>query len=318
MSEKVRIPQFDRGAIESPVGFYSTLFRLMKIGEQHAIPAIVKGYDRATGIVTAQPIVTKVAEDTDGNDILIPHIEYKVHLARFAHGGYVIDAPVFNGDTGWIVAADRNCTSAIENNSTILESSQSEDDPKNKGYERPDDNSLGGYAWGFFIPDSWGNTELTDEGLVVKGPDISVVSGLSSIKLKDGAITAKCQGKTIDISDSAISLKSDDNKTVVMGDSSTTATFGSYKITMSDSGVVISSGSDTITLDGSGLHFNGTVDIKKTFVTDVRYNNTLHQLQKKTVLADIRGDFIVALGSETDWTKVDGGQAVPEEPCRCG
>lgn len=304
MADEVMLPQFDRGCIETPVGFYDTLFRLVKIREEHALPAIVKDYDRATGIVTVQPIVANVAEDKNRNDIIIPRPEYKVHCVRFAHGGYVIDAPLFKGDTGWLVAGDRNATSAIKNNSTILSEEQGDDGP-NTGYEKPDDYSLGEFQFGFFIPDSWGNTGISgDSGLVVKGKTITI---------NGDAVTITSGNATVSISDASVNVKVGNGSVVDATDNSVSIRNNKYSVVASDSAVTMKGPSDTITIDGKGPHFIGDVDIKKTMVTDIKYDYNLHQLQKKTMLCSIRGDFIVALGDETGWTKVDGGQAVPEE-----
>ena len=163
------LPQYDRGKCKTELGFFQTLFRLKEVDKQGAIPAIVRSYNRKTGIATVQPIVTYVVDTKEGEK-LIPRGTYDVSVIRFAHGGFVIDAPLFAGDTGWLIAADRNAKDAKEANSKILNADQDDENPSNEGFKRPTDDSLRSFSWGFFIPDTWGDTELTkNDGLVVSG-----------------------------------------------------------------------------------------------------------------------------------------------------
>ena len=199
MANEDRLPQFDRAKIKTPIGFFSTLFRLMRISEEFAIPAIVKEYDRNTGIVKVQPLVSNLADDINNQEVEIPRSEYEVHVVRFAHGGYVVDAPLFVGDTGWLIAGDRNSTSAIKANSTILKEDQTDENSPNEGYKKPDDNSLKSFAWGFFIPDTWGITDFTEEdGLVVRGQRISVESDHVTVECGENSASISKESVNID------------------------------------------------------------------------------------------------------------------------
>ena len=135
------LPQYDRGKCKTELGFIQTLFRLKEVDKQGVIPAIVRSYDRKTGIATVQPIVTYVVDTKEGEK-LIPRGTYDVSVIRFAHGGFVIDAPLFAGDTGWLIAADRNAKDAKEANSKILNADQDDENPPNEGFKRPTDDSL--------------------------------------------------------------------------------------------------------------------------------------------------------------------------------
>lgn len=118
----------------------------------------------------------------------------------------MIDAPLFVGDTGWLVAADRNAKDAKEANSEILDADQDDENPSNEGFKRPTDDSLRSFSWGFFIPDTWGDTKLTkDDGLVIKGVDEKNV-----IALNDGAIEIKHGDSIIKIEDDKISITGND------------------------------------------------------------------------------------------------------------
>ena len=318
------LPQYDRGKCKTELGFFQTLFRLKEVDKQGAIPAIVRSYNRKTGIATVQPIVTYVVDTKEGEK-LIPRGTYDVSVIRFAHGGFVIDAPLFAGDTGWLIAADRNAKDAKEANSKILNADQDDENPSNEGFKRPTDDSLRSFSWGFFIPDTWGDTELTkNDGLVIKDVDEKNV-----IALNDGAIEIKRGDNIISISDNGITMeeRSGNNKVIVSKSGITassenakaeiqsgivSASIGNNRVSVTNTNVTLQGPNDTITIDETGPRFRGPIDILLNLVTGLRFDLMSHQLQQRVVLAGKRGDFIVQLGDMTDWVKVDGGQAVPE------
>ena len=318
------LPQYDRGKCKTELGFIQTLFRLKEVDKQGVIPAIVRSYDRKTGIATVQPIVTYVVDTKEGEK-LIPRSTYDVSVIRFAHGGFVIDAPLFVGDTGWLIAADRNAKDAKEANSKILNADQDDENPSNEGFKRPTDDSLRSFSWGFFIPDTWGDTELTNnDGLVIKDVDEKNV-----IALNDGAIEIKRGDNIISISDKGITMeeRSGNNKVIVSKSGITassenakaeiqngivSASIGNNRVSVTNTNVTLQGPNDTITIDETGPRFRGPIDILLNLVTGLRFDLMSHQLQQRVVLAGKRGDFIVQLGDMTDWVKVDGGQAVPE------
>ena len=302
------LPQYDRGKCKTELGFIQTLFRLKEVDKQGVIPAIVRSYDRKTGIATVQPIVTYVVDTKEGEK-LIPRGTYDVSVIRFAHGGFVIDAPLFAGDTGWLIAADRNAKDAKEANSKILNADQDDENPYNEGFKRPTDDSLRSFSWGFFIPDTWGDTELTkNDGLVIKDVDEKNV-----IALNDGAIEIKRGDNIISISDNGITMKErSGNNKVIVSKSGITASIGNNRVSVTNTNVTLQGPNDTITIDETGPRFRGPIDILLNLVAGLRFDLMSHQLQQRVVLAGKRGDFIVQLGDVTDWVKVDGGQAVPE------
>ena len=302
------LPQYDRGKCKTELGFFQTLFRLKEVDKQGVIPAIVRSYDRKTGIATVQPIVTYVVDTKEGEK-LIPRGTYDVSVIRFAHGGFVIDAPLFAGDTGWLIAADRNAKDAKEANSKILNADQDDENPYNEGFKRPTDDSLRSFSWGFFIPDTWGDTELTkNDGLVIKDVDEKNV-----IALNDGAIEIKRGDNIISISDNGITMKErSGNNKVIVSKSGITASIGNNRVSVTNTNVTLQGPNDTITIDETGPRFRGPIDILLNLVAGLRFDLMSHQLQQRVVLAGKRGDFIVQLGDMTDWVKIDGGQAVPE------
>ena len=332
------LPQYDRGKCKTELGFFQTLFRLKEVDKQGAIPAIVRSYNRKTGIATVQPIVTYVVDTKEGEK-LIPRGTYDVSVIRFAHGGFVIDAPLFAGDTGWLIAADRNAKDAKEANSKILNADQDDENPSNEGFKRPTDDSLRSFSWGFFIPDTWGDTELTkNDGLVIKDVDeknvielndgaIEIKRGDNIISVSDDGITIKNENSEVAINKSGANIRSGNNKVIVSKSGITassenakaeiqndivSASIGNNRVSVTNTNVTLQGPNDTITIDETGPRFRGPIDILLNLVTGLRFDLMSHQLQQRVVLAGKRGDFIVQLGDMTDWVKVDGGQAVPE------
>ena len=332
------LPQYDRGKCKTELGFFQTLFRLKEVDKQGAIPAIVRSYNRKTGIATVQPIVTYVVDTKEGEK-LIPRGTYDVSVIRFAHGGFVIDAPLFAGDTGWLIAADRNAKDAKEANSKILNADQDDENPSNEGFKRPTDDSLRSFSWGFFIPDTWGDTELTkNDGLVIKDVDeknvialndgaIEIKRGDNIISISDDGITMKDANSEVAIDKNGTNIRSGNNKVIVSKSGITassedakveiqkgiaSASIGNNRVSVTNTNVTLQGPNDTITIDETGPRFRGPIDILLNLVAGLRFDLMSHQLQQRVVLAGKRGDFIVQLGDMTDWVKVDGGQAVPE------
>lgn len=193
------LPQFDRAKIKTPAGFFRTLFRLHDIGREGVLPAIVKSYSPETGIATVQPLVDVVRENADNEEVLSRRPEYSVRVVRFMHGNCIVDSPLFSGDTGWLIAADRNCKDAIDANSRMLDGDQDWNDPKNKGPMRPSDNSLASFAWGLFIPDSWAKNDapsttgyrISDR---LKRFGLLVTSGLARLFGAGGSVEIGAEG----------------------------------------------------------------------------------------------------------------------------
>lgn len=202
MNAEKLLPQFDRAAVETPVGFFKTLFRLHEIGRECAIPAIVEEYDSASGIVKVRPLAKSVSQDAEGKEILADRPLYSVHAVRSMHGGVIVESTLYKGDTGWLIASDRNCKDAMAENSAILEGDQSDDEPQNKGASRPTDNSLASFAWGFFIPDSWAVNEPQGEGVGIidrlKRFGIRITKGFAKLFGIGGSVTIGESGIDVD------------------------------------------------------------------------------------------------------------------------
>lgn len=78
-------------------------------------------------------------------------------------------------------------------------------------------------------------------------------------------------------------------------------------------GVSVKRGKESVAIGDKGISYEGKPDREQQVVTDIRYDPISHQLQKRTVTQSVRGDFVVGVSEESDWTMAEGGQAVPEK-----
>lgn len=134
----------------------SYLVEFIKNGIDCVMPAIVLDYDRAEHKATIQPLIKFKYEISDGN------YEYKdrpilksVSVFHLRIGGFDIDFPLKNGDTGWLVASDRDGYIAKQRNSETIARD-------NKGTQEPTTDMVHAFGSGFFLPDSWCKTSIDD------------------------------------------------------------------------------------------------------------------------------------------------------------
>lgn len=275
------LPNYDKAEIQDPAAFFRTLFHLRDIGEERAVPAIVADYDAKTGFVTVIPM-PKYTFDTRDGEVEVDREKVVVRTLRFFHGGYVISLPILKGDTGWLVSGDRNCASSMEKNGKILEKDLDGDEVE-KGTMKPDDGTLLSFSNGFFFPFSFANTpEAIGEGFVIRKfrEDDKNEDDFTEVRISDDTITVKNKKTSVKVAAESVEIVRDDEK---------------------------------LTLDDKGLSFDGKKDEDVTMLTALRYDVESHQIQVKSRPCEKRGTMITKTGAETDWTVVDGGQAVPEQ-----
>lgn len=130
------------------------------------VPAIVKEYNRENGTV----LVEKLSRRISSADEIEKEVPVIVSVRREQHGGFLIDAPLFEGETGWLVAADLDTYTAKCFNSFIQEKltgiGKKDDSGEPEGNQGPQtvlQNSVHEFAYGYFFPDKWGGILLPDE-----------------------------------------------------------------------------------------------------------------------------------------------------------
>ena len=265
---------FDPAVAESDIGFFKTLFRIHDVSRETAIPCIVRSYDAEKCRASVQPLVNNVVRNVDGEKEVERPTYEDVPVMRMCRGGFSVSMPLFVGDTGILLALDRNCASAIEHNSSALSEEQTDKDSWNKGPERPDDMSTASFANGVFIPFSFSSQHSEDGKIVIKG-------------VKEGS-------PSVSISADSVSVK-----------------FGDSEMSVDEKGVTAKRGDDSVSLTDDGPVFRGKVDSEIGLLTGFRYDPNTHRIMLRKVKAGKRGTFIVSIGDEGEWYMADGGQAVP-------
>ena len=178
----------DRSVTDSPERIFEALFRVNDMRFEVCLPAIVRDYNRNSHLALVQPLVNIVSsegEQMERSTILVP-------VRRVMYGEFMVDFPLNIGDTGWVIAGDRDSENALLANSSDV---TSESNP-NEGGQRPTTRLLHKYRFGFFIPDRWGTINLS-----TKDGDHNYMEGQNvdgaNVDYKDLAVIRSQNGKTM-------------------------------------------------------------------------------------------------------------------------
>ena len=145
---------FDIAETKTPVGFFKALFRLTDATREGCIPAVVVQREDERGLIRVLPIA-KTMKHTKDKLIGENKKPLLVRPFKIFHGGFHIHAPLFIGDTGYLIAIDRDCMTAIQKNEKPVEKDGNLDELKEKNTSNPDDLTPQRYNYGFFLPCSW-------------------------------------------------------------------------------------------------------------------------------------------------------------------
>ena len=145
---------FDPIEAETEIGFFKALFRLTDAAREGCIPAVVVQREDERGLIRVLPIAKTMKQTKDK---LIGENKQPLWVRPFKifHGGFHIHAPLFIGDTGYLIAIDRDCMTAIQKNEKPVEKDGNLDELKEKNTSNPDDLTPQRYNYGFFLPCSW-------------------------------------------------------------------------------------------------------------------------------------------------------------------
>ena len=139
----------NRGNFNGAIGY---LIDYILRKSNSVMPAIVMDYDRAKHKATVQPLIKAKYEVNDGT------FQYKdrspigsVTVLHLRVGGFDIDMPLKKGDTGWLIAADRDTYVAKQHNMKMNISD-------NEGTQVPTTDEIHSFGAGLFVPDSWCDT----------------------------------------------------------------------------------------------------------------------------------------------------------------
>lgn len=163
-------PNYNPANKNSLSGVIEEVLKNFGLQLENCMPAIVKSYDRANNIVSVQPAINIITTENESfsRDII------KLPVFSFGGGGIVIQSPLVEGNTGWIIAGDRDIS--------LFKQSLSVSNPNTFRTHK--------LSFGFFIPDKVKGISVSDSDCMV----IQTLDGSTAITLKDGEIKIKTSG----------------------------------------------------------------------------------------------------------------------------
>lgn len=149
------IPSFNPADCNTLDGMNNVLVDKIGMAIQKVIPGIVQSYDRTTNRAVIKPAITGVA--SQGQKIPKENLE-NIPVLNLCGGGIMLSFPINAGDTGWLIACDRNISIFKQN---LTESA-------------PNDYRKHKFEDAFFIPDKINTLGITDPtAFVIKSDTVS-------------------------------------------------------------------------------------------------------------------------------------------------
>lgn len=175
MSEVHDIPAYNPADLSSWEGLLYYLADQVNQEMECCLPALIVSYDRTTNKAVVQPAISEVA--TSGQKISRDKL-YDIPVLTMSGGGFFINFPLSPGDTGWIVANDRDIS--------LYKQNLTETAPNTFQKHRFND--------AFFIPDKVKSFTVSGEdaaGLVISnlGGNNKIVLNGSNLNITSAAVT---------------------------------------------------------------------------------------------------------------------------------
>lgn len=144
-----------------PLSFSAAIDHLcehIRQGIESCIPAQFVEYDdRDKGLAVVSPLV-KFPYVSGNKTVWKERPQFTVRILRVKSGGFWFEMPLKKGDTGWIIAADRDTSFAISRNANVDESKNTKENGGGP-QEYSNFNKLK-YSFGFFLPDGYCNLKV--------------------------------------------------------------------------------------------------------------------------------------------------------------
>lgn len=182
------IPAYNPADVNTLDGLNNALQDKILMNMEKVLPGIVQSYDRNANRAIIQPAITGVA--SQGQKVTREPL-INVPVFCMSGGGIVLSFPLKQGDTGWLIAADRNISIFKQN----LEESAPNDYRKHTFQDSffiPDkinDISVSGEDENAFVLQTLTNT--TKISLEDNKIDISAGSGASAVNIDDSSINTE-------------------------------------------------------------------------------------------------------------------------------
>lgn len=146
-----------------PLSFSAAIEHLcehIRQGIESCIPAqFIKYDDRDKNLAVVSPLV-KFPYVSGNKTVWTERPQFTVRVLRVKSGGFWFEMPLKKGDTGWIIAADRDTSFAISRNANVDESKNTKENGGGP-QEYSNFNKLK-YSFGFFLPDGYCNLHANE------------------------------------------------------------------------------------------------------------------------------------------------------------
>lgn len=146
-----------------PLSFSAAIDHLcehIRQGIESCIPAqFIKYDDRDKNLAVVSPLV-KFPYVSGNKTVWTERPQFTVRILRAKSGGFWLEMPLKEGDTGWIIAADRDTSFAISRNANVDESKNAKE--YGGGPQEYSNFNKLKYSFGFFIPDGYCNLKVEE------------------------------------------------------------------------------------------------------------------------------------------------------------
>lgn len=177
------LPNYNPANADSLAGVLKEVLKNYGLSFECSMPAVVKSYDRTRNVALVQPAIR--IKKTTGETVDREAIELPVHCP--SGGDIVLSFPLKQGDTGWIIAGDRDI--ALFKQSLTI--------------SNPNTNRQHRLAFGFFLPDKVNGINISQDNandFVIQTLDgaTKIVLGTSKVDVvTNGTLTGTCNSATI-------------------------------------------------------------------------------------------------------------------------
>lgn len=213
------IPSRDPADDGSLVGVLRHVLRKHLQNTDDMLPARVINFDRASNLVSVQPLISIVT--TDGRTINRPQVA-AIPALQIGGGNVLLAFNLAPGDLGWIKANDRDISLFLQ---YFRESP-------------PNTKRLHSFSDAVFIPDVM-------TGFTIPSED----AAHATLQTKDGT-------QRFSVAPNYVKMTSGANSVLVNG-STVTATVGTTTLVITAAGITLTVGGTTMAMGGSGITTNG-------------------------------------------------------------
>lgn len=197
------IPAHNPADVNTLDGMNNVFLDKISMNIECVIPGIVQSYDKVSNRAVIKPAITGVA--TQGQKVSKEPLQ-NIPVLNLSGGGFIISFPIKTGDTGWLIACDRNIS--------IFKQNLTESAPNNYRKHKFED--------AFFIPDKINNVPLINtDSLLIQDETGAIQFEMTTTGINLTGITT-ITGNTSVVGNLTVStgatgtFKSSDNKTITV------------------------------------------------------------------------------------------------------